>query len=76
MTFYYLTNFYSHTAPHIIHALNCPDMPDMSELSYLGPFNNCLEAHRHASKKFENVTVCECCCDKHKKAIINKASCQ
>ncbi|QDH79507.1 hypothetical protein FKX85_10840 [Echinicola soli] len=75
MTFFYLTNFYSHSAPHIIHALGCPNMPDMNELGYLGPFNNCSEASRSASKKFDNIKVCECCCDKRKKPIVNNAPC-
>lgn len=75
MTFFYITNFYEPSALHVIHALGCPDMPAMNELSYLGPFNNCSEAHRAASKKFENVKVCECCCEKHTKAIVHPSSC-
>ncbi|AWW31712.1 hypothetical protein DN752_17115 [Echinicola strongylocentroti] len=75
MTFFYLTNFYDQSLPHVIHALGCPDMPDMNELSYLGPYNNCSEALRSAGKKVTNATVCACCCEKLKASILNNNSC-
>ncbi|GGZ27259.1 hypothetical protein GCM10007049_20040 [Echinicola pacifica] len=72
MIFYYLSNFYKKTGAHKVHAMSCPEMPDMNELSYLGPYNNSGEAVRNASKKYENVETCEHCCGNKVKSIVEK----
>ncbi len=48
---------------HEIHAQGCPHMPDMLDLTYLGPFNNSKEAVRKAKLNYQEVKTCPECCE-------------
>jgi len=71
MVFFYLSNFYQKSGEHEIHVQGCPEMPEMDSLTYLGPFNNSLEALRSAQKRFEDVNVCEHCCKDLQKSVLS-----
>jgi len=52
-----------------VHVSDCPKLPPMLNRSYLGPFNNALEALRNAKTRKKNVIACEECCKKETKTV-------
>ncbi|GAB3646426.1 hypothetical protein GCM10028791_06570 [Echinicola sediminis] len=70
MVFFYLTNFLQKDAEHVIHVQGCSEMPEMDSLSYLGPFNNSLEALRTAQKRCDDANVCAHCCKDLQKTVL------
>ncbi len=72
MVFFYLSNYHQRAGLHEIHAQGCSQMPNMLNLTYLGPFNNCKEAFRKAIASYEEVELCPLCCEKLNQSILEK----
>lgn len=69
MKFFYLDITRKTSEMSAVHVSDCPNLPPMLNRSYLGPFNNALEALRNAKARKKNVTVCEECCKKETKTV-------
>ena len=69
MKFFYLDISRKTSEMSAVHMSDCPNLPPMLDRSYLGPFNNALEALRNAKARKKNVTVCEECCRKEIKTV-------
>ncbi|GHB25149.1 hypothetical protein GCM10008106_02380 [Mongoliitalea lutea] len=64
MKFYYLATSPNTSGKFLIHAKDCPLLPEPLDRDYLGPFNSCAEALRRALRLNPNAECCGMCTGK------------
>ena len=71
MKFFYIAEEKSIEGTREIHVQDCPNIPDMLNRKYLGPFNNHKEALRSVLKLDPFALCCPICCEafEHKKMV-------
>ena len=69
MKFFYLDITRDPSEASEIHERDCPNIPPMANRTYLGPFNNAMEALRTALQRKKNVVTCSKCCRTKLKSI-------
>lgn len=60
--FYYVNKYAEPTGEHKVHQSGCDHLPSISNLVYLGEFDQCADAIREAEKYFIHVNGCTLCC--------------
>jgi len=62
MRFFYIADKSSASGFKEVHDQDCPEIPDMLNRKYLGPFNNPSEAIRRVKQTDPLAVGCEVCC--------------
>ena len=60
---YYVNNKAQANGDHEVHNSSCTFLPELSNRTYLGEYDNCKEAVREAKKKHNQVNGCYYCCN-------------
>jgi len=72
MKFFYLASKTTPFGKYEVHERECALLPEAIDRTYLGPFNNGLEALRRAKEMNSNVTLCSICCPSTTQPVIFK----
>jgi hypothetical protein len=72
MKFFYVASKKTKIGKHVVHERECAQLPDALDRTYLGPFNNGLEALRRAKEIDSNVILCTSCCPSTTQPVIFK----
>jgi hypothetical protein len=70
MKFFYLATKNNNDGQFEIHDRECPNIPNILERDYLGPFNNSMEAIRHAKLINPDAVMCKSCCKEVRKTLV------
>ncbi|GMQ31637.1 hypothetical protein Aconfl_42820 [Algoriphagus confluentis] len=70
MKFFYLSSIQNADGNHEIHEKECPNIPDLIDRDYLGPYNHGNEALRKALEINSKSVCCPVCCTLSKEPVI------